>query len=71
MVSELQVPIVAAGVVAFVAIDDFQQIPMQAGLIRPEPFDRLGDIKDGTTLAAEAGDRQALAGRKLVAEGAF
>lgn len=71
MVRELQVPIVAAGGAALVAIDDLQQIPVQTRLIRPEPFDQLGDIKDRTTLAAEAVDRQGRAGRKLVAERAF
>ncbi|RWL42826.1 MAG: hypothetical protein EOR60_24135 [Mesorhizobium sp.] len=35
-VRELQIPIVAAGRAAFVAIDDLQQIPVKAGLIRPE-----------------------------------
>ncbi|PBC11802.1 hypothetical protein [Mesorhizobium sp. WSM3859] len=30
MIRELQVPIVAAGAAALMAVDDFQQIPMQA-----------------------------------------
>ena len=38
MVCELQVPIVTAGTAAFVAIDDLEQIPMQAGLIGTEPL---------------------------------
>ncbi|TIV81952.1 MAG: hypothetical protein E5V93_07675 [Mesorhizobium sp.] len=34
---ELQVPIVAAGAAALVTVNDFQQIPMQAGLVGAEP----------------------------------
>jgi hypothetical protein len=56
MVCELQVPIVSAGAAALVAIDDFQQIPVQAGLIRAEPFDELGDVKNRAALAAQAVD---------------
>ena len=41
MVGELQVPIVLAGAAALVAIDDLEQIPMQAGLIGQERFGKL------------------------------
>ena len=54
MVRELQIPIIAAGGAALVAIDDFQQIPMQAGLIRAESLHQIRDIEDGSTPACEA-----------------
>ena len=56
MVCELEVPIVSAGATAFTAEDDLQQIPVQAGLIRAEPFDKFGDIENGTALACHAVD---------------
>ncbi|WP_292568870.1 hypothetical protein [Mesorhizobium sp.] len=56
MVCELQVPIVAAGGAALVAVNDFQQIPVEAGLVRPEPADELGYVKNRTALTAETVD---------------
>ena len=56
MVGELEIPIVTAGATAFTAEDDLQQIPVQAGLIRAEPFDKFGDIENGTALACHAVD---------------
>lgn len=71
MVGELQVPIIAAGAAALAAINDLEQIPMQAGLIRPEPPHQLRDIKDCTTLTAEAVNGQARAGGQLASQSAF
>ncbi|RWD74710.1 hypothetical protein [Mesorhizobium sp.] len=56
MVRELQVPIVSAGGAALVAVDDFQQIPVQTGLVRAEPPGQRGDVKNRAALAAEAVD---------------
>jgi len=67
MVGELQVPIVTAGGAALAAIDDLQQIPMKAGLVRPEPLHQIRDIEDGSTLARETVNRKPRAGRKLAA----
>ncbi|RWL49056.1 MAG: hypothetical protein EOR60_03665 [Mesorhizobium sp.] len=67
MVGELEVPIIAAGSAAFVAIDDFEQIPVQTSLIRPEPLDQLGDVQDRLAPAYEAADGQACAHRELAA----
>lgn len=71
MVGELHVPVIAAGGAALMAIDDFQLIPMKAWLIRPEPFDELGDVKNCAALAAEAVDRQACACGQFAAERGF
>jgi hypothetical protein len=46
VIGELQIPIVAAGRAAFVAIDDFEQIPIQAWLVRPEALNQRRDIED-------------------------
>jgi hypothetical protein len=71
MVGELEVPIVAAGAAALMAIDDLEQIPVQAGLIRPEPLYQFGDIKNRPAPAAEAMDGQTRSGFKLSAESVF
>ncbi|WP_292368237.1 hypothetical protein [Mesorhizobium sp.] len=44
MIRELLVSIVAAGVSALVTVDDFDQIPVQAPMVRPEPLHQLGDV---------------------------
>ena len=50
------------------AIDDLEQIPMKAGLIRAEPLHQIRDIEDGATLACEVVNGQACAGRQFLAE---
>ena len=71
VVGELQIPIVAAGAAAFMAIDDFQQIPMKAGLVWTEALHQLGDVENGASMACEAVDGKAGAGRKLAAQRGF
>ncbi|CDX30750.1 hypothetical protein MPLA_140309 [Mesorhizobium sp. ORS 3359] len=65
MVRELQVPIVSAGGAELVAVDDFQQIPVQTGLVRAEPPGQRGDVKNRAALAAEAVDRKAVQAASL------
>ena len=71
MVCELQVPIIAAGAAAFTAIDDLQQVPMQASLAWTEALDQGRHIERGFSPACEAGHRQARAARKFAAERGF
>lgn len=66
VVGELQVPVLSAGGTAFVAIDDFEKIPVQAGLIRPEPLHQFRDVERRLPLAGQAVDRQACAGLQLL-----
>lgn len=56
VVRELQVPMVSAGGAALVAVDDFQQISVQTGLVRAEQPGQRGDVKNRAALAAEAVD---------------
>jgi hypothetical protein len=71
MVRKLQVPIVSAGAAALVAIEDLQQVPMQAWLIRPESFDQFGDVQDSFPPTGEAVDRQSSTGLELLTESVF
>ncbi|RWH71080.1 hypothetical protein [Mesorhizobium sp.] len=67
----MEIPIVAAGAAALVALGDFQQIPTKAGLNRSEPPHQLSDVKGRIALSRQTTDRKACAGRKLAVERAF
>ncbi|WP_434723032.1 hypothetical protein [Mesorhizobium sp. RIZ17] len=71
MIGELQIPVVPAGGSALVAVYDFQQIPMKARLVRAEPFDQLGDIKNRAAPATEAVNGQACAGGQFASQRAL
>jgi hypothetical protein len=65
MVCELKVLVIEAGSAAFVAIEYLEQIPMKAGLIRPESAGQLGDVQARVALARQATDRRPVAAASL------
>jgi hypothetical protein len=71
MVRELQIPIIAAGAAALVAIDDLQEIPMLAGLVGPKPSDEFIYVEERRPFADQATDRQARAGLQFFPERVF
>ncbi|TIW71272.1 MAG: hypothetical protein E5V58_19750 [Mesorhizobium sp.] len=67
MVGKLQIPVISAGGVAFVAKDHLYQIPMKARLVRAETLHKRGDIEHDMAPAGEAVDRHACPGLQLLA----
>lgn len=56
MVGELEIAVIPASGAAFVAIDDLDQVPMQAGLIRSEALREFGDVEYRPATACQAVD---------------
>ncbi|MDX8492508.1 hypothetical protein RFN29_13055 [Mesorhizobium sp. VK22B] len=44
MVRELEITVVSAGGAALMTVDDFEKIPVQARLVRPEPLHQLAYV---------------------------